>query len=89
MEILSPVWPAVPTPRAPKQRPRGLQGVTVAMVDDNLDAPFTAHLESLLAEQAGAKVRRWVKPSGTAPSPASLIEEVAAEARVAVVGIAL
>lgn len=88
MEILSPVWPAVPTPGAAKTRPQGLPGATVALVDDNLDVPFTTHLETLLAERYGARVRRFVKPSGTAPSPPALIEE-AAGSDVAVVGIGL
>jgi len=50
--------------------------------------PFTTRLEVLLAERAGATVRRLVKPSGTAPSPPALIDD-AAQADVAVVGIGL
>ncbi len=88
LEFLSPVWPAARTARPPKKRPPALQGVSVALVDDNLDIPFTTHLETLLAERLGAKVHRLVKPSGTAPSPAALIDEAAA-AQVAVVGIGL
>jgi hypothetical protein len=89
MEILSPVWPDRRPLRLPKTRPRSLEGATVALVDDNLDAAFTLHLEALLAERAGAKVRRWVKPSGTAPSPASLLEAAGRDAAAAVVGIGL
>jgi hypothetical protein len=88
MELLSPVWPAVATERPARKRPVTLGGTSVALVDDNLDIPFTTHLEALLAERAGATVRRLVKPSGTAPSPPSLIEEAAAS-DVAVVGIGL
>ncbi len=88
MEILSPVWPAASAGRPSKQRPRGLSGATVALVDDNLDIPFTTHLETMLSERYGAKVRRLVKPSGTAPSPPPLIDD-AAGADVAVVGIGL
>ena len=88
MEILSPVWPATTTLRPAKRRPTALGGVTVALVDDNLDIPFTTHLETLLTERLGAKVRRLVKPSGTAPSPVTLIVEAAAS-DVAVVGIGL
>jgi hypothetical protein len=88
MEILSPVWPAAATPRPAKQRPARLSGAAVALVDDNLDIPFTTHLETLLAERLGATVRRLVKPSGTAPSPATLIDD-AATSTVAVVGIGL
>jgi hypothetical protein len=89
MEILSPVWPDRRPPPPPKTRPRSLEGASIALVDDNLDAVFTTHLEGLLGARAGAKVRRWVKPSGTAPSPPSLIEEAARDAAAAVVGIGL
>ncbi|MBI3635177.1 MAG: hypothetical protein HY216_03020 [Candidatus Rokubacteria bacterium] len=88
MEFLSPVWPATTAPRPPKKRPRGLAGATIALVDDNLDIPFTTALEALLADRYGAKVRRLVKPSGTAPSPSALIDD-AAGSDVAVVGIGL
>ena len=88
MELLSPVWPVTTTPRPAKTRPTTLSGVRIALVDDNLDIPFTTHLETLLTERTGAKVRRLVKPSGTAPSPVSLIDE-AATSDVAVVGIGL
>ncbi len=89
MELLSPVWPATAAPRPAKTRPRGLQGASLALVDDNLDAAFTMHLETLLTERFGAKVRRLVKPSGTAPSPAALIEEAAALSDAVIVGIGL
>ena len=88
MEILSPVWSSAVEGPAAKRRLHGLAGATVAIVDDNLDIPFTTRLEELLAERAGATVKRLVKPSGTAPSPPALIEE-AARADVAVVGIGL
>ena len=88
MEILSPVWSSAVEGPVAKRRLRGLAGATVAIVDDNLDIPFTTRLETLLAERAGATVKRLVKPSGTAPSPPALIEE-AARADVAVVGIGL
>jgi len=89
MEILSPVWPAATSDRPSKSRPRTLQGATIALVDDNLDIPFTTHLEALLAERFGAKVRRFVKPSGTAPSPPHLIEAAREGAAGAVVGVGL
>jgi hypothetical protein len=88
MEILSPVWSSAKDGPVAKRRLRGLAGATVAIVDDNLDIPFTTRLEALLAERAGATVKRLVKPSGTAPSPPALLEE-AARADVAVVGIGL
>ena len=88
MEILSPVWASAAEGSAAKRRLRGLAGATVAIVDDNLDIPFTTRLEVLLTERAGATVKRLVKPSGTAPSPPALIDD-AAQADVAVVGIGL
>jgi hypothetical protein len=88
MEILSPVWPAAPAERPAKKRPTVLSGATVALVDDNLDIPFTTHLEALLTARLGARVRRLVKPSGTAPSPPALIDAAAAS-DAAVVGIGL
>ena len=89
MELLSPVWPATAAPRPTKARPQGLQGAALALVDDNLDATFTMRLETLLTERFGAKVRRLVKPSGTAPAPPALIEEAAALSDAAIVGIGL
>jgi hypothetical protein len=89
MEILSPVWPPDPLPRPPKERPVGLAGVVLALVDDNLDQAFTTHLEARLAAETGARVRRWVKPSGTAPSPPELLDAAAAGVAAAVVGVGL
>jgi hypothetical protein len=89
MEILSPVWPATTSTRPQKRRPQGLDGATVALVDDNLDIPFTTRLEELIETRYRAKVRRLVKPSGTAPSPPALIDEAASAADVAIVGIGL
>ena len=89
MEILSPVWPEHGGNGSTRARPRALAGATIALVDDNLDIPFTTHLETLLGREHGAAVRRLVKPSGTAPSPNALIDEAAAAASAAVVGIGL
>lgn len=89
MEILSPVWPSATAPRPAKQRPLRLAGVALALVDDNLDQAFTTHLEARLAAETGARVRRWVKPSGTAPSPPEQLEAAAAGVGVAVVGVGL
>ena len=89
IEFLSPVWPASTAPRPEKRRLQSLSGATIALVDDNLDTAFTIHLEAVLAERYGAKVKRLVKPSGTAPSPAALIDEAASEGEVAIVGVGL
>jgi hypothetical protein len=89
VEILSPVWPEHGGGESAPARPRALAGATIVLVDDNLDIPFTTHLEALLGREHGAVVRRLVKPSGTAPSPRALIDEAAAAASAAVVGIGL
>jgi hypothetical protein len=89
MEILSPVWPRTTGALPARRRPQTLQGATIALVDDNLDIPFTTHLEALLTERHSVKVRRLVKPSGTAPAPPALIEDAAADAAAAIVGIGL
>ena len=88
MEILVPVWPAAESARPRTQRLCELRGARIALVDDNLDIPFTTRLEALLGERHGAKVERLVKPSGTAPSPRDLIDG-AAGAHAAIVGIGL
>lgn len=88
MEILSPVWPTTSATQHAPTRPHALAGARIALVDDNLDIPFTTRIEELLEERLHAKVRRLVKPSGTAPSPSTLIDE-AARHDAAVVGIGL
>ena len=89
MEILVPVWPAADDGAAAQDAAASRsRGARIALVDDNLDIPFTTHLEALLAERHGAKVERLVKPSGTAPSPRELIDGAAA-AHAAIVGIGL
>ncbi len=88
MEIMVPVSMPVSAARPARQRLRDLRGARIALVDDNLDQTFTTHLQALLAEQHGASVERLVKPTGTAPSPKTLIDR-AATAQVAIVGVAL
>jgi hypothetical protein len=67
---------------------RSLQGAEVALVDDLYDTAFSEELEAELTRTYGARVKRLVKPWGSAPSPKELIDE-AARCQVAVVGIAL
>jgi hypothetical protein len=90
MEILVPVWSDSGKRLPPKRRPKDLKGALVGILDDNLDPPFTERLEQIFRERVPeAQVRHWHKPYGTAPSPKDLIEEVAGQADVAVVGVAL
>jgi hypothetical protein len=88
MEIMLPVWTALPRSQVAASKLGSLQGATVALVDDNYDEDFTAELEVQLREQFKAIVKRFAKPSGSHPSPSSLIEE-AALCDVAVVGIGM
>jgi hypothetical protein len=63
---------------------------TIGIMDDNLDPPFMeALVEGLQDRYPGAKVRRWIKPVGTAPAPESLIDEMAKEVEIAISGIGL
>jgi hypothetical protein len=88
MELMIPVWNHAPAPQIAMKKLQDLRGAQVALVDDNYDEPFTTRLEQLLTERFGAIVNRLVKPLGSAPSPKSLIDK-AAQAQVAIVGIAL
>ena len=88
MEILIPVYEERDEKHLADNKLASLKGVTVAFVDDNYDAEFTDELEAELQRTYGALVKRLVKPWGSAPSPATLIEE-AARCQVAIVGIAL
>jgi hypothetical protein len=88
MDIMIPVWQETLKPQIAKSDLKSLQGVSVALVDDNYDPSFTGQLENKLQELYGAVLKRLLKPHGSAPSPKSLIEE-AAQCRVAVVGIGL
>src|ERR671934_159168 len=58
METPVPVWPSAAAARPAKKRPGTLAGANVALVDDNLDVPFTTHLETLLGERLGATARQ-------------------------------
>jgi hypothetical protein len=59
MEILSPVWPERGGGASAAARPRALAGATIALVDDNLDIPFTTHLEALLGREHGGRCGGW------------------------------
>lgn len=88
MEVMIPVWPQASGTTAASSNLASLKGSTVAFVDDNYDEEFAEEVELNLRETYGALVKRLLKPTGSAPSPKSLIEE-AAQCRVAIVGIAL
>lgn len=62
---------------------------TIGLVDDGLDPPFTDELHRLLRERSNGSVRLFKKPSGTAPSPKELIEELVGSTNAGVVGVGL
>ena len=88
MEIMKPVWPNKVAEQHASSDLQALRGVEVALVDDHLDPDYTDEVEKQLVNAYGAIVRKFIKPLGTAPSPASLIEQ-AAKCRVAVIGMAM
>jgi hypothetical protein len=63
---------------------------SIGIVDDNLDpALIEGVVEGLGELLPDATVRTWIKPSGTAPAPDELIDEMAAEIDVAIAAIAM
>lgn len=88
MEIMLPVWPERAATDLATSELQSIQGVSVAFVDDYLDAELTDEVEKQLSDVHGAVVKRLIKQSGNTPSPKPLIEE-AAQCRVAVVGVAM
>jgi hypothetical protein len=63
---------------------------SIGIVDDNLDpALIEGVVEGLGQLLPGATVRTWIKPSGTAPAPDELIDEMVAEVDVAIAAIAM
>lgn len=61
----------------------------IGLVDDGLDPPFTDELLRLLNERSNGSVRLFKKPSGTAPSPKQLIEDLVGSTNSGVVGVGL
>ncbi len=88
MELMIPVWAQSAAVQIDNNRLIDLSNSRIALLDDNLDEPFTSHLVKLLSKIHGALVERLVKPLGTAASPKTLIEQ-AAKAEGAIVGIGL
>jgi hypothetical protein len=92
MRVLRPVPLATPGAELvdqPIRRPGG--GIErIGIVDNDLDPPLMRGIVRGL-EQAwpGATVRVWVKPSGMAPAPDSLITEMAKEVQVALAGVGM
>ena len=82
MRIVDPIGTSAAAARALAARPRSLEGVTIALLDNSKPnaGVLLERVGALLAAFGGARaVRAWSKPGA---SPA-VIEEIAAAARVA------
>jgi hypothetical protein len=92
MRVLRPVPVAVPGAGV-VDRPIGPSGGAIeriGIVDNDLDPPLMRGiLRGLEQAWPGATVRVWVKPSGMAPAPDSLITEMAKEVQVALAGVGM
>lgn len=63
---------------------------SIGIVDDNLDpALMDGLMEHLREALPDVTVRQWIKPSGTAPAPESIIDEMAQSVDVAIAGVAM
>ena len=86
MHIVDPAGTSAATVKTLAARPRSLEGVTIALLDNSKPnaGVLLERVGALVAARGGAAaVRAWSKPgSSTGASPA-VIEEIAAAARVA------
>lgn len=89
MRVRSPVG-EVRVPLARGARPSGgLQGKVIGILNDDFGRDYCQHLRALLLERYGpADVRYWHKPHNNSPSPQSLVDEVASQVDLAIVGVA-
>ena len=89
MEYVSPFDERVVEATAPADRPAGLDGHTVALLDisKNRGAEFLDHLEPLL-QARGARTFRIAKPTFSRPAVPEVIEEIAIRGDLVVEGLA-
>lgn len=87
--LLDPTSERAPTARALAPRPPSLAGATVGLLD--ISKPrgdvFLDRLAERLAAQ-GIEVKRYRKPTFTRPAPTALRQQIAAECRLVVEGLA-
>jgi hypothetical protein len=88
MELMLPIWPKQVEVREATADIASVRGVELAFVDDYLDAELADEVEKQLTEAHGARVKRFIKKSGSTPSPKPVIEE-AAKCGAAIVGVAM
>ena len=86
MRIVDPIGTSAAAERGLAPRPRSLEGVTIALLDNSKPnaGVLLERVGSLLAARSGAHaVRTWGKPGASIGAAPAVFEEIAAVARVA------
>ena len=86
MRIVDPIGTSAAETRPLAARPRTLEGVTIALLDNSKPnaGVLLERVGALLAARGGARaVRAWSKPGSSTGATPAVIEEIAAAARVA------
>ena len=86
MRIVDPIGTSAALARTLAARPRTLEGVTIALLDNSKPnaGVLLERVGALLAARGGARVvRAWRKPGASTGATPAVIEEIAAAARVA------
>ena len=86
MHIVDPAGSSAATAKALAARPRSLEGVTIALLDNSKPnaGVLLARVGALLAARSGARaVRAWCKPGSSIGASPAVLEEIAGVARVA------
>jgi hypothetical protein len=86
MRIVDPIGTSAASAKALAARPRTLEGVTIALLDNSKPnaGVLLERVGALLAARGGARaVRAWRKPGASTSAAPAVIEEIAAAARVA------
>ena len=89
LTLLDPTSERSPVARALSVRPPALDGLTVGVLDISKARGnvFLDRIAERLAER-GVQVRRYRKPTFTRPAPTALRQQIAAECRVVIEGLA-
>jgi hypothetical protein len=86
MLIVDPASSSAAAAKALTARPRSLEGVTIALLDNSKPnaGVLLERVGALLAARGGARaVRAWGKPGSSIGASPAVLEEIAATARVA------
>jgi len=85
MHIVDPVSSSAAATKTLAARPRSLQGVTIALLDNSKPnaGVLLERVGALLAARGAAAVRGWQKPGSSIAASPAVIEEIAGAARVA------